>query len=153
MYGNNPAPQMADVKEEKELSRFNKKMLVFAGHIFVGLGVIGAVLPVMPTTIFLLLAAACYAKSSPKFYHWLHHNKYFGSQLKNYREKKGIPIGSKIISLAILWLTIGFTVFFMDMQLFINVILLVIAAAITIHLVTIKTYKEESAETDHALKK
>lgn len=152
MHGTNPVTDMADVKEEKELSSFSKKMLVFAGHIFVGLGVIGAVLPVMPTTIFLLLAAACYAKSSPKFYHWLHHNKYFGSYLKNYREKKGITIGAKITSLTILWLTIGYTVFFTNVQLYINVILLVIAAAITIHLLTIKTYKEESVDTNHALK-
>jgi uncharacterized membrane protein YbaN (DUF454 family) len=152
MYRNNPVTEMADVKEAKELSSFNKKMLVFAGHIFVGLGVIGAILPVMPTTVFLLLAAACYAKSSPKFYHWLHHNKYFGTYLRNYREKKGITIGAKITSLSVLWLTIGYTVFFTGVNMYIIIILLVIAAAITIHLLTIKTYKEES-ETSPVLNK
>jgi len=129
----------------KEFSSFNKKALTLAGHSFVGLGILGMILPLMPTTVFLLLAAACYAKSSPKFYTWLHSNKYFGKHLKNYREKKGTPMSVKIFSTVFLWLSMLFSIYTIRNTsnfLYITILLLIIASAVTIHLFTIKTYKE-----------
>ncbi|MCJ7768908.1 MAG: YbaN family protein [Dehalococcoidales bacterium] len=60
-----------------------KPILIVAGTLFVGLGVIGIFLPVLPATPFLLLAAACYARSSKRFYCWLLNNRWFGVHIKN----------------------------------------------------------------------
>lgn len=133
-------------KSKKELSSFNKKALVLAGHSFVGLGILGMILPLMPTTVFLLLAATCYAKSSPKFHNWLHTNKYFGKYLKNYKEKKGITLPVKVFTSLFLWLSILFSIYTIRNNsnfIYITILLVIIASAVTIHLFTIKTYKEE----------
>lgn len=68
---------------------FPKPLLVSLGILCVGLGSAGIVLPLVPTTPFLLLAAACFAKSSDWFYRWLLGHRHFGPVIKNYREKKG----------------------------------------------------------------
>jgi len=130
--------------QKKELSKFNKKALVVAGHSFVGLGILGMILPLMPTTVFLLLAAACYAKSSPRFYDWLHTNKYFGKHLKNYKDKKGTPLSVKVFSISFLWISILFSIYTIrdtSNFIYISILLFIIATAVTIHMITIKTYR------------
>jgi len=69
-------------------NRLIRWVLIIAGTFFVGLGVLGIVLPLLPTTPFFLLAAVCFAKSSKRFYTWLLNNKWFGNYIKNYQEKK-----------------------------------------------------------------
>jgi uncharacterized membrane protein YbaN (DUF454 family) len=118
-----------------------KAFLIVIGFIAVGLGILGMFLPILPTTPFLLLAAACFAKSSDKFYHWLLNNRWFGSYIKNYREGKGIPLKIKIMALSFLWSTILISiVFFLD-NIYVQVLLFAIAAAVTIHISLIKTKK------------
>jgi uncharacterized membrane protein YbaN (DUF454 family) len=115
------------------------KILIGSGTFFLTIGVIGIFIPILPTTPFLLLAAACYAKGSKKFYNWLINNKLFGKYIKNYREGKGIPLSVKIISITILWITIAFSTFIIVSNLLIQIILIIIAVGVTIHLLTIKT--------------
>jgi uncharacterized membrane protein YbaN (DUF454 family) len=116
-----------------------KAFLIVIGFIAVGLGILGMFLPILPTTPFLLLAAACFAKSSNRFYHWLLNNKWFGSYIKNYREGKGIPLKIKIMALSFLWSTILLsTIFFLD-NIYVRIVLLLIALAVTIHISLIKT--------------
>jgi len=71
-------------------------VLVIAGTIFTGLGLLGILLPLLPTTPFLLLAVACYARSSKRFYCWLLNNKWFGTYLRDYRDGKGITLKVKV---------------------------------------------------------
>ncbi|MBX7150861.1 YbaN family protein [bacterium] len=130
--------------EEQPSKGFHRTAYLFAGHGFVALGIIGAILPLMPTTIFLLLAAGCYAKSSPQLYEWLHTNRYFGSYLKNYREKRGTPLSVKIGSMAVLWASIGYTIVFTKAPIYVDVILILIAVGVSIHLIMIKTLKKEN---------
>ena len=59
-------------------------LLIIAGTFFVGIGIVGIFVPVLPTTPFLLLAAACYERSSQRFYSWLLNNKWFGNYIRNY---------------------------------------------------------------------
>ena len=89
-----------------------KFFLIFAGFLFTALGVIGIFLPLLPTTPFLLLAAAAFFRSSEKYYRWLLDNKYLGKYIKNYREKRGIPSRAKITALILLWISIGYSAFF-----------------------------------------
>lgn len=75
------------------------------GWLFVGLGVIGAFLPVMPTTPFLLLAVGCFARSSPKLEAWLMNHKTFGPPLRNWREKGAISRRAKIMAVSLMALS------------------------------------------------
>ncbi|MBL40306.1 MAG: hypothetical protein CL761_03150 [Chloroflexi bacterium] len=73
-------------------------LLIILGSIFVAIGAIGILVPGLPTTPFMILAAACYIRSSNKLYNWLIKNKLFGKHIKNIREGKGIPIKVKIFA-------------------------------------------------------
>ncbi len=74
------------------------------------IGLIGIVVPGLPTTPLMILAAACFAKSSQKFYDWIINNRLFGKHVKNYREGKGIPKKSKPVILSTLWFFVLFAV-------------------------------------------
>ena len=125
----------------KKQNKIVKWILIASGTIFLVIGIIGIFLPILPTTPFLLLAAACYARSSEKFYIWLIKNKVFGSYIKNYREEKGIPLKVKIIAIIFLWITIMVsTLLFIDVF-WIRILLILIAVGVTIHILTIKTKK------------
>ena len=116
--------------------------LFISGFVLIGIGILGMFLPVLPTTIFFILAAWCFARSSEKFHNWLHHNRLFGKYLSNYRSGRGMPLRSKIFSIAFLWLGILVSVVFMTDNLYIRIMLLAIAVGVTWHIYTIKTYKE-----------
>ncbi len=119
-----------------------KVILVISGTFFLFLGIIGIFIPILPTTPFLLLAAACYARGSKKFYNWLISNKWLGKYIKNYRGGKGIPINIKIITITLLWITILFSTVLIISNFLIQIILIIIAISVTIHIITIKTMKK-----------
>jgi uncharacterized membrane protein YbaN (DUF454 family) len=123
--------------------QIRKILLTICGFLFVGLGILGIFLPVLPTTVFFLLAAACFARSSPRFYHWLLHNRWFGSYIRNYREGRGLPMRHKVITVALLWLTIGFAILVVPTW-WLGVILFGIAVMVTWHVLRIKTYRPEN---------
>src|SRR4030066_2605747 len=103
-------------KNKQFLRKPIKVLLISIGTFFVGVGIVGIFVPILPTTPFLLISAALYAKSSARFYDWLINNKIFGQYIKNYREGKGIPLRLKIITITLLWITIGCSaVFAVDM--------------------------------------
>lgn len=68
------------------------------GGFFALLALIGVILPGLPTTPFLLLATGCFAKSSPKFHHWLITHKTFGSLIVNWQERRVIPRRAKYLA-------------------------------------------------------
>jgi uncharacterized membrane protein YbaN (DUF454 family) len=119
-----------------------------AGTMFVGLGFAGIVLPLLPTTPFLLLAAACYARGSTRFYNWLLNHRWFGSYIQNYRSGAGIPVRVKIIALLVLWVTIGFAAVFTVNLLWIRVGLLALAACISIYLLSLPPLRSKSSCTN-----
>ena len=89
-----------------------KILWIFLGSFFVMIGAIGAVVPGLPTTLFLILAAACYIRSSQKLYDWLITNKTFGPYLKDYREGKGMPKNAKILAVSMIVIFVGYAVAF-----------------------------------------
>ena len=75
-----------------------------------GVGLVGIFIPGLPTTIFMILAASCYFRSSQRLYSWMMNHKYFGYHVKNYRDKKGMPLKAKIMSLIMMWLFVLYAV-------------------------------------------
>ncbi len=123
------------------MQNWKRTLLFVGGTLFVAFGVLGMLLPILPTTPFLLLAAVCYARSSKRFYNWLMTNRWFGEYIRNYREGKGLPLQQKILTILLLWVTIGYAVWFVISLWWLEVILLGIAVGVTIHMVRIKTYR------------
>ena len=113
--------------------------LVSAGLLFTGLGLIGIFVPLLPTTPFLLLAAACFIRSSGRLYRWLTTNSLFGRYLTNYMEGRGIPIGVKIFTIVLLWASILVSAIFFADSTAVRLLLLFIAVCVTIHLLCLKT--------------
>lgn len=95
----------------------------------------------MPTTVFLLLAAYFFARGSRRFHDWLNNNKIFGTYIRNYREGKGMTAGAKLFSIVFLWTGILVSVFLTSL-LWLQVLLLLVAIGVTIHLLYIKTSKD-----------
>lgn len=116
-----------------------KGLFVIVGTLSLGLGVIGVFVPLLPTTPFLLLAAACYAKGSERFYKWLLQNRWFGTYIKNYRNGKGIPLKVKVFTIITLWVTILFSTFMFISDVLIQILLIIIAIGVSLHITTIKT--------------
>jgi len=121
-------------------------ILFISGVILVGLGVAGMFLPLLPTTIFLILAAWCFARSSERFYRWVHYNRLFGKYIRNYSTGKGMTMSSKVVSIAILWIGILVSAYWGTHNFYIRLLLLIIAVGVTWHLLVIKTYKPSSGD-------
>ncbi|MGB9593629.1 MAG: YbaN family protein [Anaerolineae bacterium] len=125
------------------MKRLTRTLLIVGGTLCVALGVLGMFLPVLPTTPFLLLAATCYARSSRRFYHWLMTHRWWGEYIRNYREGRGIPLKQKVLTILLLWLTIGYAAWFVVSPWWGKFILLASAIGVTLHLVRLKTFKPE----------
>lgn len=132
----------------KEQGRKIVRTLWFiAGTICLVLGAIGIVLPILPTTPFLLAAAACYYKSSDRMHSWLLNNKWFGEYIRNYTEGKGLPMKTKIIALSLLWITIVFSIVFILQRLLpiqlvlpMQLIMIAVAVIVSIHILRLPTF-------------
>ena len=112
------------------------------GLVAVGLGLMGMFLPLLPTTPFLLLAAALFFRSSPRLYAWLLGHRTFGPYIRNFREHKAIPLHTKIVSVSLVWLTLLYCAFGMGFPVWLSVFLLLLAAAITWHILSYRTLKK-----------
>lgn len=97
-------------------NRVLKVLLIVLGWLSVVLGFIGIFLPVMPTTPFLLLAAACFVRTSPKFYGWLVGHPKLGKYLLYYLEGKGIPLKAKFYSIALMAMSMATTSYFVPIM-------------------------------------
>ena len=126
-------------KNSKELSTFVKKLLVVIGFASLFLGIIGIAVPLLPTTPFLLLSAACFLRGSDRLYQWLMNNRLFGSYIRNYQEHKAIPLKAKILAISLLWITILYSIIFILESVYIRILLVAIAVAVTLHILHYKT--------------
>jgi len=117
--------------------------LFIAGTFLLALGAIGIFLPILPTTPFLLLSAACYLRSSERMHKWLLNNRWFGKYIRNYQEGKGIPLKTKILAMTVLWVAILYSAFIvLDEVLIAQIALLAIALGVSVHLVRLPTLKK-----------
>ena len=109
------------------------------GHLSVTLGVIGLFLPVMPTTVFLLAGAACYARASAPFYNRLLNNRVFGPVIADWRRYRAMTARAKILAIGFVVLGIGATVVFAVETLWVRMVLAAIALSVSGFLLSIKT--------------
>jgi len=128
-------------KNKNRKGELRRYLLIIIGTFFLGLGIIGIFLPLLPTTPFLLLAAACYTRSSKRLYDWLLTNRWLGNYIRNYRERKEVPFKIKILSISFLWIAIGYSAIFVVHILIGRIILILIATGVTIHILCIQTLK------------
>ena len=118
-----------------------KIFLAILGCAALALGVVGIFVPLLPTTPFLLLAAALWVRSSPRLYEWLLAHRCFGEYIRNFRENKAIPLRAKIISLVLMWGTMLYCIFFLIPFIWVKILLGLIAAGVTYHILSFKTLK------------
>ena len=91
-----------------------KALLVTAGSLCIVLAVLGVFLPLLPTTPFLLLASACYVRSSERLHGWLMGNRLLGGYIRNFKERRGIPLRGRIVTVVLLWLPLLYSVYRLD---------------------------------------
>lgn len=121
------------------ISQFVKYFYFISGIFLVGVGVIGIFLPLLPTTIFLILASICFLKSSPRANEWLRNHKILGGYIDNYQNKTGLTRNAKIANIITLWTSISLSAFLLTDEFYIRIILFVIAIGVTVHIILIKT--------------
>ncbi|MCC7134260.1 MAG: YbaN family protein [Gemmatimonadales bacterium] len=119
-------------------SRRSRWAFVAAGHLFVALGVVGAFLPVMPTTVFLILAASCYARGSARFHQKLRGHPTFGPVVRDWEEHRAMSRRAKTIAVSMIVVSFGFALFFIPLT-WIRVLHVAIGVALVAFILRIRT--------------
>ena len=117
--------------------------LLFSGLLATALGVLGVFLPVLPTVPFLLLALACFARSSERFYNWLLDHAYFGPIIRPYINGQGMTRASKVKAIALVWASISLSAFYLVETGWVQWLLLLIACGVTLYLLKFPEIKVE----------
>ena len=118
-----------------------KWIYTILGFTALGLGILGAFLPVLPTTPFLLLSAALFLRGNRKRYEWLLAHPKFGPYITNFMVHKAIPLRVKIVSISLIWITLLNCAIFVAEHWALRSLFLILATAITIHIMSYKTLK------------
>jgi hypothetical protein len=130
------------VKNNNSNSNTKKIFYTLIGTISLLLGIIGIILPVLPTTPFILFSAWCYFRGSRRFHDWLINHPYLGPIVAEYGEGEGMTKESKIKAIIFTWTAVILTAVFILDSLFMQIIIVLIAIIGTIVLVRIKTKKK-----------
>jgi len=92
------------------------------GWFFFALGVIGLLLPVVPTTPFMLLALWAFSESSEKFHNWLYYHKFFGPPLQKWKQYRVIPLPAKVISVSFMSISLGYVMLYVPISIWVKAI-------------------------------
>jgi len=123
-----------------------KVVYILIGAVSLALGIIGIFVPLLPTTPFLLLSAACWLRGSRKLYDWLLNQKCLGPYIRNFYEYKAIPLHAKIISVSLVWITLLNCAIWIVKPILLKVLLISIAVAVSWHILSYKTMTKEQKE-------
>lgn len=118
-----------------------KTLYIALGSVSLALGIVGIFLPLLPTTPFLLLAAALYFRGSPRLYAWLMNHPRLGPYIRRFREEKALPLRAKILSVSLMWITILHCTFFLIPLLWVKIVLWVVSAVTTAYILSFKTLR------------
>jgi uncharacterized membrane protein YbaN (DUF454 family) len=122
------------VAQNTQKNGIYKWFLIVIGWISVILGVFGIFLPLLPTTPFLLLAAACFVRSSPRFYQWLVSHPKLGKYVLHYLNGEGIPMRAKVIAIVMIWVTMSFSAWLVVPVIWGKIVLLIIGLCVSIYI-------------------
>ncbi|MBE9532147.1 MAG: YbaN family protein [Proteobacteria bacterium] len=131
-------------RARKHSSKYVRVLLVIIGTVALALGVIGIILPLLPTTPFLLLATACYARSSDRFYNGLMSNRFFGPPIREWRDYRSVTKKTKTTSIIIVIISFGMTIGFVLVTPLPRIILSVVALGIIIILLLLPSRRRET---------
>ena len=118
-----------------------KALLVAAGSLCIVLAVLGVFLPLLPTTPFLLLASACYVRSSERLHGWLMGNRLLGGYIRNFKERRGVPLRAKFVTVALLWLPLLYSVYRLDI-LWLELLLVLMGLVWSVLIFRMKTLRD-----------
>jgi len=112
------------------------------GLLFTVVGLIGLIVPGLPTTLLMIIAAACFFRSSKRLFNWVLNNKYFGKYVKDFRDGRGMPRKAKFIALGFIWLFVSISVFvgIPDHLVYVKIITFLAACTGTGVIITLPTY-------------
>jgi len=113
-------------------------LLLAVGWLSVALGFIGIFVPVLPTTPFLLLAAACFVRSSQRFYNWLVMHPRLGPWFRDYLDGNGIPLKGKVYAIGTMWLSIGISCWLVPLV-WARIGMLISATLVTLYILRLRT--------------
>jgi hypothetical protein len=134
---------MINQKPTKVTKSKIRYLMIIGGLLSVGLGIVGIALPILPTTPFFLLAAYLFVRSSQRLYRWLLTHRIFGNYIRNYIHHRAISPGIKIFTLVLLWGTILTSIYIMQELLWVQIILVLVAAGVSIHVLSLRTMKKK----------
>lgn len=128
--------------------------LLILGWVAVVLGVLGIFLPILPTTPFLLLAAACFARTSDRFYHWLVDHPRLGRYISAYIDGKGIPFKAKCYTSALIICMMSLSIWIVKPPVWVIVSMALIALCVSIYLFRLPTLdvQQNQSISDHTSK-
>lgn len=118
-----------------------KRVYVLLGSLSLALGILGIFLPLLPTTPFLLLTAALWIKGSPRLYQRLLAHKRLGPYIRQFWEQRAIPLRAKIVSVSLVWITLGYSAGWLVGNLLLRILLVVLAIGITVHILSYRTLR------------
>jgi len=122
-------------------NQFFRSGLLAVGVFSTGLAILGIFLPLVPTVPLLLLAAACFARSSERFHHWLINHRKLGPMIHCYLNGQGIPLRAKITALGLIWFSISISIFVVK-PFWLEFLLVIIGLSITLYLLSLATSKD-----------
>ena len=117
-------------------SKFTKLIFVLFGLVFLAIGIAGYILPGLPGTIFLIISAGLFVRSSPKLYAFVTQNRLFGRQLREYLETGVMPLRAKILSLSSIWVFSTISIIWAPYGWIFDVVILILALAGSIYILS-----------------
>ncbi len=125
------------------MGNFKRVLWVVGGSLSLAIGLIGIIIPLLPTTPLVILAAFCFGKSSPALHHWLVTNRYFGRYIADYQSGKGVPIRIKLFAVLIVWTSVLFTLTVIPLF-YVKLFMIGVALFVTIFIFTSPLLKEKN---------
>lgn len=119
-----------------------KYLLILSGTLSLLLGIVGVFVPVLPTTPFLLLSATLYLHSSQRLYGWLMSHPCLGEYIRNFREHKAVPLRVKVVSVALVWLTLLYCAVFVAVEWWMRLVFVAIALGVSVHILHYRTLRK-----------
>lgn len=124
---------------------FARFLFSLLGTLCLLVGILGLILPLLPATPFLLLATACYVRGSHALHSWLMRNPFLGTYISNIKEHRGMPRRAKLMTIAVLWASLLFSVYRVE-SLLVDATLLIVGIGVTALIFRLKTLGQQGEQ-------